>query len=127
MRIQIKDNPDSALTQGPQPTFSSRYADPAHPSNEGSLVAVVSRGNVTRDQLLPGRAARRARREERPRRLGSLRPLASSVHSGTSDPAQEGHRESFGPRQLRSKFGIVSGIKKFTTVSLFDSPFDKQG
>ncbi|KAJ5126516.1 hypothetical protein N7448_007295 [Penicillium atrosanguineum] len=45
-------NPDSHLSQGPKPTFTSRYADPNHPASSGDLIALVTGGKsnlFTRD------------------------------------------------------------------------------
>jgi hypothetical protein len=50
---QAMENPDSALAAGPKPTFSSRYADPTHPTNSGSLAALISGGAIQ----LPGRSS----------------------------------------------------------------------
>jgi hypothetical protein len=47
------ENPESALAAGPKPTFSSRFADPSHAANSGSLVALISGGAVQ----LPDRAS----------------------------------------------------------------------
>ncbi|OJJ29661.1 hypothetical protein ASPWEDRAFT_177402 [Aspergillus wentii DTO 134E9] len=46
------DHPDSALTHGPKPEFSSRYADPKHPANEGSPIALLTGGHLTEKQIL---------------------------------------------------------------------------
>jgi hypothetical protein len=40
------ENPNSALAAGPKPTFSSRFADPSHAANSGSLIALISGGAV---------------------------------------------------------------------------------
>jgi hypothetical protein len=40
------ENPDSALAAGPKPQFSSRFADPSHAANRGSLLALISGGAV---------------------------------------------------------------------------------
>ncbi|KAG9693468.1 hypothetical protein KCU95_g6331, partial [Aureobasidium melanogenum] len=53
-----KDNPDSALAAGPKPEFASRFADPSHPANNGSLVALLSGGAIQmpeRNNMLGGR------------------------------------------------------------------------
>lgn len=49
--VQNEEEPDSALIQGPKPEFTSRYADPNHPANEGSLVALLTGGNLTQKQI----------------------------------------------------------------------------
>jgi hypothetical protein len=46
------ENLDSALATGPKPQFSSRFADPSHAANSGSLIALISGGAVQ----LPDRA-----------------------------------------------------------------------
>jgi hypothetical protein len=50
---QAMENPDSALAVGPKPSFSSRFADPSHAANSGSLIALISGGAVQ----LPDRAS----------------------------------------------------------------------
>lgn len=69
---QAMENPDSALAAGPKAKFTSRFADPSHAANSGSLVALISggaiqmperkdlltyRGGRGRDGRLGGRAA----------------------------------------------------------------------
>ncbi|KAJ5948357.1 hypothetical protein N7466_001372 [Penicillium verhagenii] len=44
-------NPDSHLTQGPKPTFTSRYADPNHPASTGDPLALISGGKFTMEKL----------------------------------------------------------------------------
>ena len=39
------ENPDSSLSTG-TPEFKSRYADPNHPANSGSLISLVTGGRV---------------------------------------------------------------------------------
>lgn len=58
MTLQAKDNPDSALAAGPKPEFASRFADPSHPANSGSLVALLSGGAIQmpeRSAMIGGR------------------------------------------------------------------------
>ncbi|CAD0094261.1 unnamed protein product [Aureobasidium vineae] len=48
-RAQAKfamESPSSALAAGPKPEFSSRFADPSHPANSGSLIALLSGGAI---------------------------------------------------------------------------------
>ncbi|KAL4733779.1 hypothetical protein BDV11DRAFT_213439 [Aspergillus similis] len=42
------ENPTSALNMAPKPTFTSRYADPAHPASSGDLLSLVSGGHYPR-------------------------------------------------------------------------------
>lgn len=59
--LQAKENPDSALAAGPKPEFASRFADPSHPVNSGSLVALLSGGAIQmpeRSGMLGGRGER---------------------------------------------------------------------
>jgi hypothetical protein len=37
------------LNQGPEPNFSSRYADPTHPAASGDLFGLVTGGYITRE------------------------------------------------------------------------------
>ncbi|KAI5197063.1 hypothetical protein AUEXF2481DRAFT_91290 [Aureobasidium subglaciale EXF-2481] len=53
-------NPDSTLTAGPKPKFSSRFADPSHPVNSGSLVALISGGAIQLpERTMGGRGGQR--------------------------------------------------------------------
>ncbi|KAJ9410548.1 hypothetical protein DTO045G8_1454 [Paecilomyces variotii] len=44
-------NPDNMLAQGPKPTFTSRYADPNHPANSGSIVSLLTGGYINPPSL----------------------------------------------------------------------------
>ncbi|KAJ9209379.1 hypothetical protein DTO166G4_9008 [Paecilomyces variotii] len=44
-------NPDNTLAQGPKPTFTSRYADPNHPANSGSIVSLLTGGYINPPSL----------------------------------------------------------------------------
>ncbi|CEL02126.1 hypothetical protein ASPCAL03298 [Aspergillus calidoustus] len=59
------ENPTSALNISPNPTFTSRYADPSHPASSGDLLGLVSGGKITYAKL--------------PRRRP---PPAGAVHNG---------------------------------------------
>ncbi|KAH6884198.1 hypothetical protein B0T10DRAFT_518246 [Thelonectria olida] len=41
-----RKHPDSVLNQGPQPTFTSRYADPNHPAASGSFRSLITGGFI---------------------------------------------------------------------------------
>ncbi|KAL4746504.1 hypothetical protein BDW72DRAFT_197632 [Aspergillus terricola var. indicus] len=47
------ENPTSALNIAPKPTFTSRYADPAHPASSGDLLSLVSGGHTSRPEIRP--------------------------------------------------------------------------
>ncbi|KAL4777273.1 hypothetical protein BDW60DRAFT_660 [Aspergillus nidulans var. acristatus] len=47
------ENPTSALNMAPKPTFTSRYADPAHPASSGDLLSLVSGGHISRPEIRP--------------------------------------------------------------------------
>jgi hypothetical protein len=56
-------NPDSRLAHAappPEKKFASRFADPNHPVNSGSIVSLLTGGNV---DPLKGRRTRRAQRK----------------------------------------------------------------
>jgi hypothetical protein len=55
---QATSNPDSHLTQGPKPTFTSRYADPNHPASSGDLLALVTGGHFSAEKLQSLKSAR---------------------------------------------------------------------
>ncbi|KAK6001229.1 hypothetical protein QM012_002560 [Aureobasidium pullulans] len=96
-----KENPDSALAAGPKPEFASRFADPSHPANSGSLVALLSGGAIQmpdRGIMLGGHggylggrgnlgAARFDRNAGFGRGLGSQGPLGRGL-TGRFDSAQ---------------------------------------
>lgn len=87
------ENPDNALTQAPPPTFTSRYADPSHPANSGSLIALATGVHITADNI---------RRRGRGRRL---RPERG--HGGTGPLGRLRER-----REQRRAGGILTGVKK---------------
>ncbi|KAL4814454.1 hypothetical protein BDW67DRAFT_186656 [Aspergillus spinulosporus] len=47
------ENPTSALNMAPKPTFTSRYADPAHPASSGDILSLVSGGHISRPEIRP--------------------------------------------------------------------------
>jgi hypothetical protein len=61
-----RENPSSSLAAAPQENFASRYADPNHPANSGSLVDLITGGALNfkgrKDQRRGGKRVRRARR-----------------------------------------------------------------
>lgn len=68
---QTNDNPDNILNQQQKPQYSSRYADPNDPSNNGSLISLVSGGYVKPPRFLQGVGGRdRVAREGRGGRGG---------------------------------------------------------
>jgi hypothetical protein len=46
MSSQAGKHPDNVLANGPQPNFTSRFADPNHPVNSGSLISLVTGGYI---------------------------------------------------------------------------------
>lgn len=48
-------NPDSVLAQGPQPTFTSRYADPNHAAASGSFRSLITGGAIKPPSMTPSR------------------------------------------------------------------------
>lgn len=88
----MMENPNSVLSKSPKPTFTSRYADPSHPANSGSLIALVTGGHVTRDHL----PQRRVRRSSRGRgHEQGQRGLVGAVAAARSrqSPLQNAHGE----------------------------------
>ncbi|KAJ5167516.1 uncharacterized protein N7482_006297 [Penicillium canariense] len=78
-------NPDSYLSQGPKPTFTSRYADPNHPASSGDPLALVTGGHFTMGKLnsMNGRGSREA-----------LDPYSARRDLGSNPPAP--HQRPFG-------------------------------
>ncbi|RFU28619.1 hypothetical protein B7463_g7727, partial [Scytalidium lignicola] len=48
-------NPNSALANTPKPSFTSRYADPNHPANNGNLISLATGGYINPSSLGSGR------------------------------------------------------------------------
>ncbi|KAI9718090.1 MAG: hypothetical protein M1812_004348 [Candelaria pacifica] len=53
--IYIAQNPDSKLNVAPPPKFASRYSDPNHPANSGSIVALATGGKIVMPMRKEGR------------------------------------------------------------------------
>ncbi|KAI4717444.1 hypothetical protein E4T48_06339 [Aureobasidium sp. EXF-10727] len=89
-RAQAKfamENPNSALAAGPKPEFASRFADPSHPANSGSLIALLSGGAIQmpdRTDVLSGRGGLGGGRRE----LSAAR--FDQTHSGMTGRGMSG-------------------------------------
>ncbi|KAJ5682985.1 hypothetical protein N7462_006150 [Penicillium macrosclerotiorum] len=104
-RAQAKfanENPDSHLSSGPRPTFTSRYADPNHPASSGDPLALVTGGHLSVEKL-SGMKARGSR--------GLLDRQHGGFSSSSSNPPAP-HGRPFGlfdaintVRDLRSSQG----------------------
>ncbi|KAG9527764.1 hypothetical protein KCU93_g4893, partial [Aureobasidium melanogenum] len=119
-----KNNPNSALAAGPKPEFASRFADPSHPANSGSLVALLSGGAIqmpernnvlgTRGGHLGGRANASANRFDRSRSVGfgggmaSQGPLGRGL-GGLFEVAQPQHSPSNTDRSMQQRSGVSRG------------------
>ncbi|KAM0541626.1 hypothetical protein ACHAPJ_013174 [Fusarium lateritium] len=84
-------NPENLLAnQQEKPQFASRYADPNHPSNNGTLLSLVTGGHVDPTRLRQGLRGQSSRSHDRGRgRLGGARggrsgPLLSQKPIGTA-------------------------------------------
>ncbi|KAK7421576.1 hypothetical protein QQX98_002043 [Neonectria punicea] len=88
-RVQARfsaKHPDSTLSQVPQPTFTSRYADPNHPASSGSFRSLVTGGRIN-----PPPMTRSHFGGLHPRRQGPLRSLVSLGRgSGVQDDGLPG-------------------------------------
>lgn len=90
-------NPTSALAVPSEKRFASRYADPTHPANSGSLISLLTGGVVNpaaRREMR--RSARRDRREDRRERRAVRRGREI-----TSDMARRRPREGIVRRILK--------------------------
>ncbi|KAH0351854.1 hypothetical protein KCU81_g2108, partial [Aureobasidium melanogenum] len=117
-----KDNPDSALAAGPKPEFASRFADPSHPANNGSLVALLSGGAIQipeRNDMLGGRGgplggrgslhgARFDRNAISGRGMSSRGPLGRGL-GGLFEVAQPHTRPSNSSRRMQQSSGALRG------------------
>jgi hypothetical protein len=92
------DNPGSALTVPQSTPFASRYVDPNHAANNGSLLSLVTGGAV--DRRGRRQARRYARREEK------------AIRRGEEVPPQTQTR--------RKKGGLVKRILKKVSFSTVD-------
>jgi hypothetical protein len=84
-RAQAKyagENPGSKLAgQGQEPVFKSRYADPNHPANSGSLISLLTGGHVNPAGRRDARkGAKRVRRAYR--RGEEITPMTSQRRGG---------------------------------------------
>ncbi|KAH7146810.1 hypothetical protein B0J13DRAFT_664440 [Dactylonectria estremocensis] len=80
------EHPDSTLAQVPQPTFTSRYADPNHPASSGSFRSLVTGGYINPPPMTRSRFG-----GLRGRRRGGLQSLAY-LRRGNDVPDDELHR-----------------------------------
>ena len=76
------EHPNSALTGPETPRFRSRYADPNHPANSGSLISLVTGGVVNPQERRQNR--RQERRERLSNRIG--RPLPQRGQRSRESP-----------------------------------------
>ncbi|KAI9792651.1 MAG: hypothetical protein M1835_007712 [Candelina submexicana] len=84
----IAQNPDSKLNVAPPPKFASRYSDPNHPANSGSIIALASGGKIVPPRRNDGR------------RSGGPIGLAKAVVSATGGRSQsEGEAGAIGGRR----------------------------
>ncbi|KAI9698762.1 MAG: hypothetical protein M1836_003872 [Candelina mexicana] len=84
----IAQNPDSKLNVAPPPKFASRYSDPNHPANSGSIIALASGGKTVPPRRNDGR------------RSGGPLGLAKAVVSAAGGRSQsEGEAGASGGRR----------------------------
>jgi hypothetical protein len=95
---QYTEHNSSLAKSTPRPTFKSKLSDPAHPIHSGSIVALLSGGNL--DPLTRRRGRRDAKMESR---------NARRVGKGKAPRAPRRERDALGQRKVKRK-GIVSRI-----------------
>lgn len=67
--------PESSLKVEPTKTFTSRYSDPTHPANNGTLLGFISGGKIDLPAAVSrGRERREERRQERIQKMQRRRP-----------------------------------------------------
>jgi hypothetical protein len=84
-----RENPNSSLASAPSSQFASRFSDPNHPANSGSIISLVTGGAINPRE-------RKQRRRER--------------RSGLTDVAREHGRRS--RRQRGERGGPVKTVKR---------------
>ncbi|KAF7873981.1 hypothetical protein EAF04_002653 [Stromatinia cepivora] len=84
-RAQAKyamQNPNSSLTT-PKPQFLSRYSDPSHPANSGSLISLITGGHINpQARRTERRAARGERRQNKRIRMAHRRGEVITPETG---------------------------------------------
>lgn len=63
---QTQYNPNSSLAVNPGQEFASRYSDPTHPANSGSLISLLTGGKINTREAKDRRRAQRAEWGGRP-------------------------------------------------------------
>ncbi|OCK86330.1 hypothetical protein K432DRAFT_421081 [Lepidopterella palustris CBS 459.81] len=105
-RAQAKynyENPDSKLTMQPPPKFASRYADPNHPANSGSLVALISGGHIQ------GPHSQRQQGGGRRNGGGPLGLVGSIVGAVANRGGGDQHGNQYDAQQGRGQYGGQQG------------------
>lgn len=88
---------NSKLTVGEEPVFKSRYADPNHPANSGSLISLLTGGHVNpRERRERRRGAKRVRRAMR-----RGEPVTEELASGKGRLRGGRRREGLVKRMLK--------------------------
>lgn len=83
---QTQYNLDSSLAVSPGQEFASRYSDPTHPANSGSLISLLTGGKINTRE---GKDRRRAQRAEwRGRPLKKKEGVVKRILKQVSDPKQ---------------------------------------
>ena len=100
------ENPDSHLSQGPKPTFTSRYADPNHPASSGDPLALITGGNITREKL-------QGLKNGRTRGVGGRRSYLDEPQDGSAgSPNSSSPRGPYGRRLgLRDAVALAKDIR----------------
>ncbi|KAF5000277.1 hypothetical protein FGRMN_1909 [Fusarium graminum] len=100
------NKPDNLLAnQQEAPQFTSRYADPSHPSNNGSLISLITGGYVDPNQLRKGRGGRFSGRQ-------------NQEQQGRGGPAKTGLPLPFKPVHAAKKFVLDKDILYLMVVNL---------
>jgi hypothetical protein len=124
---QAMENPNSALAAGPKPQFTSRFSDPSHPANSGSLAALISGGAVQmpqRNDMLSGRGGRAGGSRMDDRAVSRRGFGGPAVHGGAqTDTESRVQRGLGGLRGGRGSsnagpLGLVQKIMKKVSVVL---------
>jgi hypothetical protein len=95
--LQSQKNPNSALS-GPAPQFNTRFGDPNHPANSGSLISLISGGAIQRPSKdKDDRKSRRRRKSD------------SSSDSSDNDKRSRKGKKGKGPGLIGGAKGAILG------------------
>ncbi|KAF4973314.1 hypothetical protein FSARC_389 [Fusarium sarcochroum] len=127
------NNPENLLAnQQEKPQFASRYADPNHPSNNGSLLSLVTGGYVDPTRLRQGFRGQSSGSHGRGRgRLGGVRggrsgPILSQKPIGTAKKFLLGKVRFYADQDIHQMSCANTGIKDVLYLMVVNMPTEEE-